>query len=258
MDPWFMGAAELAAEIRGKRISSTELLDGYLDRIGRHNPALNAIIILDEDAARQAAKVADDTLAAGAEVGPLHGVPMTIKESFDLAGHPSTFGRPERHDHKAARDALTVERLKAAGAIVMGKSNVPRDLAEWQSFNEIYGVTVNPFDKSRTPGGSSGGASAALAAGLTGLEMGSDIGGSIRVPAHCCGIYGHKPTYGIVPLRGHAMGPDEADQDIMVAGPLARRALDLRLSIDITAGADPEAAGAWRLDLPDENGTRLR
>lgn len=258
MDPWFMGAAELAAEIRNKRISSTELLDGYLARIDRHNPALNAIIILDEDAARASAKAADDALAAGTDVGPLHGVPMTIKESFDLAGHPSTFGRTDRRDHKAVRDALTVERLKAAGAIVMGKTNVPLDLAEWQSFNEIYGVTVNPFDTSRTPGGSSGGAAAALAAGLTGLEIGSDIGGSIRVPAHCCGVYGHKPTYGIVPLRGHAFGPDDADPDIMVAGPLSRRAPDLRLSLDIIAGADPEAPGAWRLDLPDENRRHLR
>ncbi|MFT5485328.1 MAG: amidase [Alphaproteobacteria bacterium] len=257
MDPWFMGAQQLAAEIRTKRISATELLDGYLARINRHNPALNAIIILDEAAARTAAKAADDALSAGSEVGPLHGVPMTIKESFDLAGHPSTFGQPGRRDHKAARDALTVERLKAAGAIVMGKTNVPLDLAEWQSFNEIYGVTVNPWDTSRTPGGSSGGAAAALAAGLTGLEIGSDIGGSIRVPAHCCGVYGHKPTYGIVPLRGHALGPDEADPDIMVAGPLSRRAQDLRLSLDIIAGADPEAPGAWRLDLPDENRSRL-
>lgn len=258
MDPWFMGAVQLAAEIRNKRISAAELLDGYLARIDRHNPALNAIIIVDRDAAQQAAQAADDALAAGSAVGPLHGVPMTVKESFDLAGHPSTFGRPDRRTHTAARDALTVERLKTAGAIVMGKSNVPLDLAEWQSFNEIYGVTVNPWDTSRTPGGSSGGASAALAAGLTGLEMGSDIGGSIRVPAHCCGVYGHKPTYGIVPLRGHAMSPDEADPDIMVAGPLARRAEDLRLSLDIVAGADPEAPGAWRLDLPDETRTHLR
>ena len=257
MDPWFLGAAELAAEIRARRISATELLDGYLARIDRYNPALNAVIIVDEEAARRAAKTADDALAAGAEIGPLHGVPMTIKESFDLAGHPSTFGRPDRRDHAAARDALTVERLKAAGAIVMGKTNVPLDLAEWQSFNEIYGVTVNPFDTSRTPGGSSGGAAAALAAGMTGLEIGSDIGGSIRVPAHCCGVYGHKPTYGIVPLRGHALGPHDAAPDIMVAGPLSRRARDLRLSLDIVAGADPEAPGAWRLDLPDENRTRL-
>ena len=160
MDPWFMGAAELAAEIRAKRISATELLDGYLARINHFNPALNAIIIVDEEAARRAATAADEALAASADTGPLHGVPMTIKESFDLAGHPSTFGRPDRRNHAAARDALTVQRLKAAGAIVMGKSNVPLDLAEWQSFNEIYGVTVNPFDTTRTPGGSSGGAAA--------------------------------------------------------------------------------------------------
>lgn len=253
-----MGAAELAAEIREKHLSATELLDVYLARIARHNPALNAIIILDKDAARAAAKAADDALAAGAEVGPLHGVPMTIKESFDLAGYPSTFGRPERRNHAAARDALSIERLKAAGAIVMGKTNVPIDLADWQSFNEIYRDTVNPWDTSRTPGGSSGGAAAALAAGLCGLEIGSDIGGSIRVPAHCCGVYGHKPTYGIVPLRGHAFTPNDADPDIMVAGPLARRAGDLRLALDLIAGADPEAPGAWRLDLPEEPRTALK
>lgn len=258
MKPWYMGATELAAAIREKRFSSVELVDGYLARINQYNPALNAIIVLDADAARASAKAADSALAAGEELGPLHGVPMTIKESFDLAGHPSTFGRPERRNHKATRDALSVERLKAAGAIVMGKTNVPIDLADWQSFNEIYGDTVNPWDTSRTPGGSSGGAAAALAAGLCGLEIGSDIGGSIRVPAHCCGVYGHKPTYGIVPLRGHALGPHDADPDIMVAGPLARQAKDLRLTLDLLAGADPEAPGAWRLDLPEESRKTLR
>ena len=162
MKPWYMGATELAAAIREKRFSSAELVDGYLARINQYNPALNAIIVLDADAARASAKAADSALAAGEELGPLHGVPMTIKEWFDLAGHPSTFGRPERRNHKATRDALSVERLKAAGAIVMGKTNVPIDLADWQSFNEIYGDTVNPWDTSRTPGGSSGGAAAAL------------------------------------------------------------------------------------------------
>lgn len=258
MDPWFTGAVELAADIRAKRYAAVELLDLFLDRIERYNPALNAIVVHDTDAARDAARAADDALAAGATLGPLHGVPMTIKESFDLAGYPSTFGRPERRDHRAARDALAVDRLKAAGAIVMGKTNVPIDLADWQSFNEIYGDTVNPWDPARTPGGSSGGAAAALAAGLSGLEIGSDIGGSIRVPAHCCGVYGHKPTYGIVPLRGHAFQPHDADPDIMVAGPLARRAADLRLSLDLIAGPDAEAPDAWRLDLPEEPRTALK
>lgn len=258
MDMCFRGALELAAAIRDRKISAAELLDLYLDRIGRYNPALNAIVVLDEGAARNAAKAADAALADGSATGPLHGVPMTIKESFDLTGHPSTFGRPERRDHRAARDALAVERLKAAGAVIMGKTNVPIDLADWQSFNEIYGDTVNPWDTSRSPGGSSGGATAALAAGLTGLEIGSDIGGSIRVPAHFCGVYGHKPTYGIVPLRGHAFEPDDAEMDILVGGPLARRAADLSATLDLIAGPDPQAPGAWRLDLPDEPRTTLR
>jgi amidase len=258
MSLWYRGALDLAAAIRRREMSAVELLDMYLDRIGRFNPDLNAIVVQDTDAAHAAAQAADAVLAAGGETGPLHGVPMTVKESFDLAGHPSTFGRPERRDHRAGRDALAVERLKAAGAVIMGKTNVPIDLADWQSFNEIYGDTVNPWDTTRSPGGSSGGATAALAAGLTGLEIGSDIGGSIRVPAHFCGVYGHKPTYGIVPLRGHSFAPDDAEVDILVGGPLARRAEDLRTTLDIIAGADPEAPGAWRLDLPEEPRTHLR
>ena len=258
MDIWNQGALELAAALRRREISAVELLDLYLDRIEKYNPALNAIVVFDTEAARAAAQTADTVLASGAETGPLHGVPMTVKESFDLAGHPSTFGRSDRRDHRAAHDALAVERLKSAGAVIMGKTNVPIDLADWQSFNEIYGDTVNPWDTARSPGGSSGGATAALAAGLTGLEIGSDIGGSIRVPAHFCGVYGHKPTYGIVPLRGHAFTPDDAEMDILVGGPLARRAEDLAATLDIIAGADPEAHGAWRLDLPDEPRIQLR
>ena len=252
MDPWYMGAVELAGEIRARRMSSVEALEMFLARVARHNPALNAIVVHDIEAARDQARRADAALAAGREIGPLHGVPMTVKESFDLEDHPSTFGRPERRDHRAARDALAVERLKAAGAVVFGKTNVPKDLADWQSHNEIYGSTANPWDHARTPGGSSGGAAAALAAGLVGLEIGSDIGGSIRVPAHCCGVYGHKPTFGVVPMRGHAYAPDDALPDIIVAGPMARRAEDLEAVLDIVAGPDPEEPGAWRLDLPAE------
>ena len=258
MELWYKGALELAAAIRGREISAVESLDLYLDRIDRFNPELNAIVVFDRETARDAARTADEALAAGRATAPLHGVPMTVKESFDLAGHPSTFGRPNRKNHKADRDALVVERLKAAGAVIIGKTNVPIDLADWQSFNEIYGDTVNPWDITRSPGGSSGGAAAALAAGLTGLEIGSDIAGSIRVPAHFCGVYGHKPTYGIVPLRGHAFAPNDAEMDILVGGPLARRAEDLRAMLDLIAGADPEAPGAWRLYLPDEERTSLR
>ena len=257
MELHYKGALELADAIRQREISCVEALDLYLDRIDRFNSALNAIVVFDTETAREAAKAADSALANGNVVGQLHGVPITVKESFDLAGHPSTFGRPNRRDHRATHDALSVERLKDAGAIIMGKTNVPLDLSDWQSFNEIYGDTVNPWDSTRSPGGSSGGASAALAAGLTGLEIGSDIGGSIRVPAHFCGVYGHKPTYGIVPLRGHALTPDDAEMDILVAGPLARRAEDLRVALDLIAGTDPEAPGAWKLNLPNETRTDM-
>lgn len=235
-----------------------EALDAFLARIEAHNPTLNAVVVTDPEAARAAAGAADTARADGRSLGPLHGVPITVKESFDLAGHSSTFGHPDRADHKAPRDALAVERLKTAGAVVIGKTNVPKDLADWQSYNEIYGDTVNPWDTGHTPGGSSGGAAAALAAGLCALEFGSDIGGSIRIPAHCCGVYGHKPSFGIVPLRGHGFSPDDADIDIFVGGPLARRAEDLTLALDLTAGPDPEAGSAWRLDLPDEPCRALR
>ncbi len=253
-----MGAAELASAIAGGRISASEALDACLARVDALNPAINAIVETDVETARASARAADEALASGLTPGRLHGVPMTVKDSFDLAGFPSTFGRPERRDHRARRDALAVERLKAAGAIVFGKTNVPIDLADWQSFNEIYGDTVNPWDASRTPGGSSGGAAAALAAGLSALEFGSDIGGSIRIPAHCCGVYGHKPTFGIVPMRGHAFSPDDADSDILVGGPLARSAEDLAVALNLTAGADPAAGSGWRLDLPDEPRESLR
>lgn len=250
MDPWYLGAREIATLIRDRKVSAAEMLESYLGRVERYNPTVNAIVLTDPEGARAAARKADADLAAGRATGPLHGVPVTIKESFDLASRPSTFGRPERKDHAAPTDALVVERLKAAGAVFFGKTNVPRDLADWQSFNAVYGDTVNPWNAARTPGGSSGGAAAALAAGLTGLEYGSDIGGSIRIPAHCCGVYGHKPTYGIVPMRGHAFAPDDAVADILVAGPLARTAGDLALALDLTVGAEP--GSAWRLDLPPE------
>src|SRR5262249_40197996 len=156
----------------------------------RFNPALNAIIWSDPDAAREQARAADQALARGEIRGPLHGLPMTIKESFDLAGAPTTWGLPEHQGHKAAFDAVATERLRAAGAIIFGKTNVPLMLSDWQSFNAVYGTTNNPWDLSRTPGGSSGGSAVALAAGLSALELGSDIGASIRNPAHYCGVLG--------------------------------------------------------------------
>ncbi|HBH02301.1 MAG TPA: amidase [Candidatus Rokubacteria bacterium] len=254
----FRSARQLASEIRRKRIGALELLELYLARVERYNPRLNAIIATDLDAARKRARAADRALARGEVRGPLHGVPMTIKESFDVVGMPTTWGLPELKDNFPARNALVVDRLLAAGAVVFGKTNVPLLLADWQSFNAIYGTTNNPWDPARVPGGSSGGSAAALAAGLTALEAGSDIGASIRNPAHYCGVYGHKPTYGIVPLAGHALPGTFGTPDIAVAGPLARSADDLALALEVIAGADAIDGTGWRLALPAPRRRALR
>ncbi|HAM55754.1 MAG TPA: amidase [Candidatus Rokubacteria bacterium] len=254
----FRSARQLASEIRRKRIGALELLELYLARVERYNPRLNAIIATDLDAARKRARAADRALARGEVRGPLHGVPMTIKESFDVVGMPTTWGLPELKDNFPARNALVVDRLLAAGAVVFGKTNVPLYLADWQSYNAIYGTANNPWDVTRTPGGSSGGAAAALAAGLTGIEAGSDIGASIRNPAHYCGVYGHKPTYGIVPLAGHALPGTFGTPDIAVAGPLARSADDLALALEVIAGADAIDGTGWRLALPAPRRRALR
>jgi amidase len=210
----FRSAIELAAAIRARRVGCRELLDLYLTRVDRYHPKLNAIVVTDIAAARQRAEAADAALVRGESWGPLHGVPMTVKESFDIAGLPTTWGVPELRDSIATKNALAVDRFLAAGAVVFGKTNVPLMLADWQSYNAVYGTTNNPWDITRTPGGSSGGAAAALAAGLTGLEAGSDIGASIRNPAHYCGVWGHKPTYGICSPKGHALPGRVAVADI--------------------------------------------
>jgi amidase len=243
-------ASELARRIRAKELSSRELTDYYIDRIERLDGALNAVVVRDFERARAAADAADTALADGRSLGALHGVPMTIKESYDIAGLPTTWGIPEFRDNVATSDSEVVRRLRAAGAVFLGKTNVPRDLADFQSYNDIYGTTNNPWDVTRVPGGSSGGSAAALAAGFTALESGSDIGGSIRNPAHFCGVYGHKPTWDIVPPQGHALPGMLAPPDIAVMGPLARSAEDLALELGIVAGADPLNARGWKLDLP--------
>ncbi|GHD48967.1 amidase [Thalassobaculum fulvum] len=248
----FLPATELAARIRARQIGCLELLDHFLDRVDRHNPRLNAIVVRDVERARARAEAADAALSRGDVWGPLHGVPMTFKESYDMEGLPTTWGLPEFADRPAERDSTVVRRMREAGAVPFGKTNVPVMLADWQSYNPVYGSTNNPWDPGRTPGGSSGGSAAALAAGLTGLEAGSDIGASIRNPAHYCGVYGHKPTYGVVPMRGHALPGVLAAADISVVGPLARSADDLELALDAMAGADGLDAECWRLDLPED------
>jgi amidase len=231
----FQSALHIAARVRRRELGAVECLEYFRARVERHNPALNAIVVCDWERAYEDARRADQALAQGLPCGPLHGVPMTIKESFDVAGLPTTWGDREL-SYVAARDDLVVERLKAAGAVLFGKSNVPFHLLDFQTYNDVYGVTNNPWDRTRTPGGSSGGAAAALAAGLTGLEVGSDIGGSIRNPAHYSGVFGHKPTFGIVGSDGLALPPSDAGCDLAVAGPLARSAEDLDLSLRLLIG----------------------
>ncbi len=250
MNPTFLPAHRLAALIRQKRVGCVELLNHYLDRVETHNPKLNAIVVLDAERARKQARAADRALAKGETRGPLHGVPITIKESFDVAGLPTTWGRPELKDNVPQRDALAVERLKGAGAVLFGKTNVPTLLADWQTFNPIYGTTNNPWDAARVPGGSSGGSAAALAAGLTALETGSDIGASIRNPAHYCGVFGHKPTFGICSSQGQTLPPYLRESDIAVIGPLARSAKDLEIALKVVAGPDEIDGAGWRLTLP--------
>ncbi len=182
---------------------------------------------------------------------------MTLKESNHMKGSPTTWGIPALRNQISQEDAVVVARLRTAGANMFGKTNVPLELGDFQSYNDIYGTTNNPWDQTRTPGGSSGGAAAALAAGLTALEIGSDIGGSIRNPAHYCGVFGHKPTYRLIPVRGHAPVPSLTSPDIAVVGPLARSAADLDLALDIVAAPDRLDSGI-RYDLPRLGGRRLR
>jgi amidase len=255
----FWPATKLIRALRARKIGALELLEHYAARIAKYDRTLNALCVLDLEAARKRAKAFDRASARkSARHAPLAGLPMTVKESFDFAGHPTTWGVAEYRDNRARRNALAVERFLAAGANVFGKSNVPVMLADWETDNPVYGRTVNPWDPTRTPGGSSGGAAAALAAGLTGLEAGSDIGGSIRNPAHYCGVYGHKPTYGICSLAGHALPGAAHPADISVIGPLARGAADLELALSIMAGPDAIDGAGWKLALPAPRRATLR
>ena len=230
----------------------------YIDRVESLDPDINAVVVKDFERGREDARAADSAVAAGKALGPLHGVPMTIKEAYDIKGLPTTWGFPEFEHNIATTDSEMVVRMKRAGAHFFGKTNVPRSLADFQSFNDIYGTTNNPWDLERTPGGSSGGSAAALAAGLTGLEAGSDIGGSIRNPAHFCGIYGHKPTWGVVSDAGHALPGQVAPADIAVVGPMARSAEDLKISMDLSAGASSHDVAGWQLNLPKPSKTHLK
>ncbi len=255
----FKSAIELAAMVASKEISAVELAQYYIQRIERFSD-LNAVVVQDFDRALEAAAATDAALAKGAAAGPLQGVPMTIKESYNIAGLKTTWGLPAWEDMVAKEDAMVVQSYKAAGATFLGKTNVPLMLGDYQSFNEIYGTTNNPWDQTRGPGGSSGGSAAALAAGLCGLESGSDIGGSIRNPAHYCGVYGHKPTHAVVPMAGHQppVVPFSNGVDLAVVGPMARSADDLKLAMDLITGPLPLQQPAWRVDLPPPRMRALR
>src|SRR2546422_5745660 len=249
LDIPFRSAKQLAVDIKKKNIGCLELLDLYLARIEKYDGALNTVVVRDFDRARTRARAADRALSRRDAWGPLHGVPMTIKESYDVAGLPTTWGVPASRNNIATKNAIAVDRLLGAGVVLFGKTNVPLYLADWQSFNAIYGTTNNPWDVARAPGGSSGGAAAALAAGLTGLEAGSDIGSSIRNPAHFCGGYGHKPTRGIVPRTGQARPWPPGPAGIPVVGPLARSTDDLALALSAMAGPDAIEAVGWQIRL---------
>ena len=259
-DVAFRPAVALAKALRVGELGSRELLEHYVARVERLNTRVNAVVALDLERARRCADDADAARARGRLLGPLHGLPMTVKDSLETAGLCTTCGVPDLAGHVPGRDATAVARLRAAGAVVFGKTNTPTWAMDVQTYNPVYGTTNNPWDTTRSPGGSSGGAAAAVAGGLTALEMGSDIGGSIRNPAHYCGVYGHKPSFGIVPGRGHLPPPPGAlaGADINVIGPLARSADDLALALEVVAGADEGEAPGWRLALPPARRGALR
>ena len=257
----FRSAIQAADMVRRKEISSRQLTEALLARIDAVNPTVNAVVELRRDAALREAAAADQATAEG-EVGPLLGVPMTIKETFNVAGLHTTWGNPAFKDYVADGDATVVQRLKQAGAIIVGKTNVHVMLEDFgQTANELYGITNNPWDPARTPGGSTGGGAAALAAGMTFLEYGSDLVGSIRIPASFCGVYGLRPSVGIVPRTGFqppGPPPDPSEMTYLSAvGPLGRSARDLRTALRVTAGPEAPAAKAYSWTLSPPRHTRL-
>ena len=257
----FRTAIELSAALAAKKVSAVELAQDAISRIERHDTRINAICVRDFERGLDAARAADAARARG-ESRPLLGIPLTVKESYNVAGLPTTWGFPAQKDFTPPEDALSISRAKAAGGVILGKTNVPVGLGDWQSYNEIYGTTNNPFDLDRTPGGSSGGSAAALAAGYGPLSLGSDIGGSLPVPAFHCGVYAHKPTYNVAPVRGHTpppFPPIPLDRDMAVIGPMARSAADLSLLLDVIAGPDPLDAGVgYKLTLPPPRRNALK
>jgi amidase len=260
-DPDFGTALEAAAAIRARQISSLELTEHTFRRIDAFQPTINAYVYQLRDEALAAARQADAAIARGGATGPLHGVPINVKESFGVRGQPCTWGMSELKDARPPKHSVAVRRLLDAGAILLGATNVPATLMDGQTFNDLYGVTNNPWDVTRTPGGSSGGSAASLAAGMAFLSIGSDIGGSIRTPASFCGIYGHKPTQDLVGFGGHLPGgqysPPGFSTLMAVAGPMARSAADLAASLRVLAGPEPPDDKAFQWTMPKPRHDRL-
>jgi amidase len=258
--PVFSSAREQLRMLRERKIGAVELLDLQLARVKEVNPTINAVIVFDEDRARRDAKRADDALTKGAPLGPLHGLPMTVKDVFEMEDVVTTCGIEALRNYVPDHDATILAALREAGAVIFGKTNVPEGAGDHQSYNAIYGITRNPWNLDVTAGGSSGGAAAAIATAMTSLEVGSDVGGSIRCPAHFCGTFGHKPSHGLVPLHGHIPPEPGALRDIEmeVAGPLARSAYDLETLFDVIARPnDLDRKGkAWQ--LPKARRTKLK
>lgn len=250
----FAPALEAAAAIKSKRVSSLELTRRMIERIDKYNAKLNAFAYQMREQALAQARDADAALARGDNTGPFHGVPTCVKESFAVKGQPDTWGIPALKGSRAPANSNAVQRLLDAGAVLLGGTNVPLNLMDWQSFNDIYGTTSNPWDLSRTPGGSSGGSAAALAAGLAYLSVGSDIGGSLRVPASFCGIYSHKPTLDLVNMGGHQPGGGPglpgSSTGLAVGGPMGRSAPDLMAALRVLGGPAGYERAAWSWSLP--------
>lgn len=259
-DPTLWSASEQARAVAARELGSEELLDLFLERIAAVDGDVKAICTLVVEPARARCREADEATARGESWGPLHGLPITIKDAIATAGLRSTGGATALRDHVPVADAPAVASLKAAGAIVFGKTNLPEWSGDWQSFNEMFGTTTNPWDPARTPGGSSGGAAAAVACGMTSFELGTDIGGSVRVPSAFCGVWGHKPSWGIIPSLGYLDEPNggTTESDINVFGPIARSNDDLALLLDVLAGPGPDRAAAWSLHLPELTVASLR
>ncbi|MGB8858813.1 MAG: amidase family protein [Ilumatobacteraceae bacterium] len=259
-DPTLWSATDQAAAIRERRLGSAELLDLFLARIATVDSRVNAVCTLAVEPARLRCQAADAATAAGESWGPLHGLPITVKDAIATSGIRSTGGATALRDHIPIYDAPAVASLKAAGAIVFGKTNLPEWSGDWQSFNEMFGTTNNPWALTHTPGGSSGGAAAAVACGMTSFELGTDIGGSVRVPSAFCGVWGHKPSFGVIPTLGYLDEPHGGgtESDVNVFGPIARSAADLRLLLDVMARPVPGDDVAWRLDLPEPTVSSLR